>query len=285
MNPYEQMVAVYARFHREGKNYPLGGFPPAPRPALAADAPTVLMFSPHPDDECIIGGLALRLFREAGMRVVNVAVTQGRIKERQAPRWVELTEACRYLGFDLVPTRPDGLERIVRATRLNEPRVWREAVSIISGLLAARRPRVVFFPHEKDWNSSHIGTHLLVVDALAEMGPEFECFVVETEFWGQMASPNLMVESNERDVADLVTATSFHAGEVRRNPYHLGLPSWMRDNVRRGAELIGGQGHAAPDFIFSTLYRLRKWGRGGWREVLAKGRPLSCLENPAVLFT
>jgi len=32
------------------------------------------------------------------------------------------------------------------------------------------------------------------------------CYVVETEFWGQMASPNLLVEYSARDVADLVAA-------------------------------------------------------------------------------
>jgi LmbE family N-acetylglucosaminyl deacetylase len=36
-----------------------------------------LIFSPHPDDECIIGGLALRLLREAKWNVINVAVTLG----------------------------------------------------------------------------------------------------------------------------------------------------------------------------------------------------------------
>ena len=41
--------------------------------------------------------------------------------------------------------------------------------------------------------------------------------------------------------------------EVRRNPYHLRMPAWMMDNVRRGAELVGGQGSPAPDFCFCDL--------------------------------
>ena len=32
MNPYAHLVAEYARFFRTGKDYPLGGFPPLPRP-------------------------------------------------------------------------------------------------------------------------------------------------------------------------------------------------------------------------------------------------------------
>ena len=43
---------------------PLGGFPNLSPPEMADDAPRVLIFAPHPDDECIIGGLALRLMRD-----------------------------------------------------------------------------------------------------------------------------------------------------------------------------------------------------------------------------
>src|SRR5262249_14346834 len=82
--PYHKMVADYAKFAKEGKSYPLGKFARLPRPDLAANAPKVLIFSPHPDDEVIIGGLALRLLREAKWNVINVAVTQGSKKERQA---------------------------------------------------------------------------------------------------------------------------------------------------------------------------------------------------------
>ncbi len=86
-------------------------------------------------------------------------------------------------------------------------------------------------------------------------------------------------------MADLVTALSFHVGEVRRNPYHLLLPAWMQDNVRRGGELVGGQGGAAPDFVFATLYRLRKWSGGKFTKVLAGGRQIACGQNPGGLFS
>ena len=87
-----------------------------------------------------------------------------------------------------------------------------------------------------------------------------------------MASPNLMVESTPTTSAEMMTALSFHVGEVQRNPYHLLLPAWMQDNVRRGGELVGGQGGAAPDFSFCTLYRLREW-RDGALHLHVRGRP------------
>jgi LmbE family N-acetylglucosaminyl deacetylase len=279
MTPYHHFVSELARLVREGRQFPLGGFATPPRPAGTAHAPRALIFSPHPDDECIIGGLALRLQREAGFRVVNVAVTQGSNKARQAARWDELRAACDYLGFDLVATGPGGLEQVNVKTRAADPAHWAASVEVIAGILDTHRPAVIFFPHDTDWNSSHIGTHFLLVDALARQPAGFTCRVVETEFWGAMATPNLMVESSVDDLAEMMAALSFHVGEVQRNPYHLLVPAWMQDNVRRGGELVGGQGGAAPDFSFCTLYRLREWRDGGLHHVHDGGRSLPASSN------
>ena len=105
MNPYQRYVSELARLITRGQAVSAGRLSEPSRAAVASDAPRALIFSPHPDDECIIGGLALRLMREAGMRVVNVAVTQGSNKARQAGRLEELNAACDYLGFDLVHDR------------------------------------------------------------------------------------------------------------------------------------------------------------------------------------
>jgi len=278
------MVSEYARLIREGKSLPLGKVPTPSRPPIAASAPNALFFAPHPDDECIVGGLAVRLMREAGMNLINVAVTQGSKKERQAERYRELEAACRYLGFGLVPTGPSGLERINPKTREREPGHWADAVKVIAEIISKNEPRVIFFPHAHDWNTTHIGTHLLVMDALKRMPLKFECYLVETEFWGQMTEPNLMVEISEEDLADMITATTFHVGEVQRNPYHLLLPAWMLDNVRRGTELVGGQGGEAPDFLFAALYRLRKWTRGRVSDVFDGGKQISRTSNVGKLF-
>ncbi len=284
MNPYLDFVSDYARFAKAGKGWPLGGFPRCARPVISADAPVALIFSPHPDDEVIIGGLALRLLREAGWEVVNVAVTQGSNVARQAERWAELAACCDCIGFGLVQTGPGGLEKVNVATREKSPGHWAASVKVIADILAKHRPQAIFFPHELDWNSSHIGTHHLVLDALRTLPVDFRTVAVETEFWGQMPSPNLMVEISAPDLADLITALTFHVGEVRRNPYHLTLPAWMVDNVRRGGELVGGQGGAAPDFTFATLYRLRRWNGRELEQAYDGGKNLACGANPAGLF-
>ncbi len=284
MNPYRELVASYARFRREGKSYACGGFEIPNHPALPPEAPTALIFSPHPDDECIIGGLALRLRRECRMRVVNVAVTQGSNKSRQEARWHELQSACAYMGFGLIQTLPGGLEGVTLEGRRRDPAGWARSVNIIAAILSESNPRVVFFPHEQDWNGTHIGTHWLVVEALQSLGREFATIVVETEYWGQMAHPNLMVESSEEDVVAMVTGTSFHVGEVKRNPFHTLLPAWMQDNVRRGSEVVGGQGEAAPEFGFATLYRMHRWRHGGFEPHFRGGKLLGCGQEASALL-
>jgi hypothetical protein len=82
----------------------------------------------------------------------------------------------------------------------------------------------------------------------------------------------------------LGAALSLHSGEVARNPYHLRLPAWMMDNVRRGTELIGGQGASAPRFGFATLYRLRGWKDGDFYGVLDEGRVISADDSLEALI-
>lgn len=282
--PYHELAARFDTLVKDGRSFPVGGFPPPPKVRPATDAPVAMVFSPHPDDECIIGGLALRLQRETGMRVVNVAVTQGSNRERQASRLEELRAACDYLGFELIQTAERGLERVTARAREEDPEEWREKVAIIAGILRGQQPAVIFFPHERDWNGTHIGVHHLVMDALIAARETARCLTVETEFWGAMDDPNLMVELTVKHAGDLMAATSFHVGEVRRNPYHLLLPAWLQDNVRRGGELVGGQGGAPPDFSFATLYRLGQWDGRAWQKLEPVNRLVAATSSAGDLF-
>jgi N-acetylglucosamine malate deacetylase 1 len=280
VNPFQKFVAESARVFNSGKKVARGHPRKIARVKISSTAPTALLFSPHPDDECITGGLALRLQREAKWNVINVAVTLGSKKKRQVPRLRELKNACHRLGFALIGA---GLEDINLEMREKNQARWQTGVGAVARILTEYRPRAIFLPHEADGHPTHVGVHFLVLDALINLPHGFECFVIETEFWRQMTQPNLLVESGVKDVADLVAALACHVGEVRRNPYHARLPAWMLDNVRR-AEIVGGRGGAAPDFTFGTIYRLRKWSRNQFVEVLKNGRCLSRSENPAGLF-
>ena len=281
-NPYRVFVESFARLLTEGET--IGSAEPVRRPrgAAAVGARTALIFSPHPDDEVIIGGLPLRLLRELKIDVVNVAVTLGSRADRQAERWRELKNCCDYIGFGLVASAERGLEGINPAAKEKDPQRWSSSVEAIAKLLNDYQPSIIFFPHDDDWNKTHIGVHRLLVEALGSSG--LACLVVETEFWGAMDAPNLMVESSAADVADLVAALSLHVGEVTRNAFHLRLPAWMIDNVRRGAELVGGQGGPAPRFAFATLYRLRRWEEGRFHNLFEGGQLLSSQDDLGKLF-
>ncbi len=257
MNPYQHLVAEYARFAREGQKFSRRAIStPAPRPRpQETTASKVLIFSPHPDDECIIGGLALRLLREARMNVIN---NGGYTRRPEGAAGGALSRIGAGLSLSRLRVAAHRAERAGKSDFENPRRRPGWMGEIGRGrrrdIGQWRRRGAIFVPHERDWHSTHIGTHFLVLDALRKAWPAgFECCVVETEFWGAMDTPNPMtVESGVPDVVDLVTATSFHVGEVRRNPYHLRLPAWMQDNVRRGGELVGGAGAGSASRISSS---------------------------------
>jgi LmbE family N-acetylglucosaminyl deacetylase len=274
-----QFVSQFQNLLKQGRFLKAGEVPTRPRLEIPSHAPKALIFSPHPDDECIVGGLALRLLRESGWNVFNVTVTSGSKKERQAARLRELRNACAELEFGLIVPGKQGLENITPDSRKQNKVRWKMAVRVIAEILAVQRPRAIFVPHKNDGHPVHVGTHFLVLDALKTLPAGFQCRVVETEFWGQMSDPNLLVELGVAEVADLVSALACHAGEVRRNPYHARLPAWLMDNVRRGAELVGGQGGSAPNFAFGTIYRLGKWSRGRLIPVPVKQGFLSSTVN------
>lgn len=259
--------------------------PAPPLPAVAAEAPVCLLFSPHPDDEAITGGLAWRLRRQEAWRVVNVAVTLGSRQERRAARWGELTACCAHLGFELVSASGEtaqGLERIAPQTSATEPALWDRAVGRVAELLLVHRPQVLVCPHDNDGHAAHTGTHRLVLDALRRVGSALRPHVVLSEYWNTQPNPGLMVELSAADVSELVAALSLHAGEVARNPYHLTLPAGCIDAARRGAERVGAPGADSPGFTFASLYGWRRWSGVALEPMPAQLLPLT--RAPALLF-
>lgn len=244
-----------------GIEIPLGPSPQdfkMPRqPRLEGTPARVLLCSPHPDDECLSGAVQLRLLREGGAKVTNCAITLGSNPELRPRRLNELEHACRAIGFDLiVPLTPQAFERVNPDNRLNHPEEWAQKVSVLAEVFDKVKPDVVVAPHVEDFNTTHIGTHHLAVDALGvhlEKTGRGPVMLIEVEFWHQHSHPNLMVGVTPEDEAILLLAATEHGGEMDRNPYHLLHPALMMDNVRRGSEVVGGQGGPAYKFAFAQL--------------------------------
>lgn len=222
----------------------------------------VLLFSPHPDDEAITGGLAIRLALDEEYEVINIPVTYGSNIERIEERKKELRSACFHLGFAIQDLADNGFSNVNLQSKSDNPQQWAAYTKVIAAALAHYRPSVIVFPHADDQHPTHIGVHHLVMDALNALSPQFDLILIETEFWRAMRRANVMIESSESEVATLVEAIACHEGEVKRNPYHLTQIAWMADNVRRGSELLSGYGKSAHAIRFATLYRKSLWTSG-----------------------
>lgn len=263
MCPATTLPDALARWHAHLARFAaLLGNPPDRQSAPAPEAAPGhgLVLAPHPDDECIVGALPLRLRQEAGWRITAVAVTLGSQPSRREARWAEFEQACAVLGFDPLALGGRGLTDVRADSPDREPERWQLHVDTLADLLAATRPALVLAPHALDDNPSHRGVHCLATDALAQA--RIDTVLAETEFWSTQAAPNALVQTGLADTARLIAALECHAGEIARNPYHLRLPAFLADSVRRGGELVLGAGAAPPDFAFATLYRLTAYRAG-----------------------
>lgn len=227
----------------------------------------VMILSPHPDDESITGSLALRLMHENNAHVINVAVTLGSNKERQAPRLIELQNACELLEMELV--------------ELNEN--WKTKEKELKSLIQKYQPQLIIAPHSKDHHPAHIKTSELLKKVLLSLKTT-TALVAWSEFWGIMSKPNLLVEVPQEIVELQMRALEMHVGEVSRNPYHLRLPAGMMDNVRRGSEVIGGKGVDATNMAFGMIYQLQVFKKGKFTSLKLEKPFLTANENIAQIF-
>ena len=196
-----------------------------PRRVPEPSARRCVIVSPHPDDECIGGGLPLRLMQESGWRVITIAVTHGSNPARQLARAEELSAACARIGFERLLLADRGLDRITPQARETDPAHWSDCVNLLAGKLAALKPALVLCPHAHDAQNTHIGTHHLTLDALAVVSansPGFSTTLAFTEYWSTMTNANLLVELTAAQVGDMISALACHVGEVSRNPFQIG---------------------------------------------------------------
>lgn len=236
-------------------------------PERAAGKKCALLFSPHPDDECLTGALPLRLKQEQGWQIINAAVTLGSDRERKAARLQELANACSLLGFDILIPQENGFSRINPETRDQSEKLWRSMVERVMEILTRTKPDAIFMPNIRDGHRTHIGTYYLVMDALAMMPADFTCTIAQTEYWQPNALPNMMVGLSPKDTATLLAALCCHNGENIRNAFNQRFPAYLSDNVRRGSERVGGQGTTGATFNFAMLYQVDFWQQGRLRAV------------------
>lgn len=225
-------------------------FPPSPLSKKNSIPLTVFILSPHPDDESIIGSLPLRLAIENNAHVINVAVTLGSKEERKKERLKELEDACEVLGMELLVLDDN----------------WKKKEKELKSLIQKYQPHLILAPHLKDHHPAHIKTGQLLRKVLIGLKTN-TALIAWTEFWGTMLKPNILVEVPSEILNLQMQALEKHVGEVARNPYHLRLPAWMMDNVRRGSEIIGGKGAPSEQMPFGVLYNLELCHKGKFKKL------------------
>ena len=144
-NPYRGFVESFSSTMK-GLDLPLGNIAPPTDYTVKSHAPKVAILSPHPDDECVMGALALRLKRETGSAVVNIPVTFGSNPARKVERKEELANACKWIGFEIHDLEDGGLEKITPEARLQDTKHWEQAVSKLTRAIEQIEPDILFFP-------------------------------------------------------------------------------------------------------------------------------------------
>lgn len=229
--------------------------------------PSALLLAPHPDDECIMAAPALHLARRHGFNVIACAVTLGSDARLRPARAREFARACAVLGFGRLIATRTGLSGLGPGLAHRRPAHWLRCVSAIRRILERVRPEIVLCPHGNDWHPVHVATYRLLLGALARMPRVYQPTVILTEYWCPLRNPNLLLEADSETVTRMLHALAQHRSQLTRNPYHLLLPAWFMDNVRRGAELVGGPGAGHPGFKFGVLLRVLEWRAGRMRAV------------------
>jgi LmbE family N-acetylglucosaminyl deacetylase len=236
---------------------------------------TVVICSPHPDDEALSGALPLRLQGE-DTRVLNLAMTLGSNPARQKQRQAELAACCRVLDFDCrLVHEPRGFSNISRAGETADTITRQERIDILTGHFNRELPELILFPHARDGHPAHEEVHRLAMAAARQHSETHnrKMLLAETEYWHPMSEPNLVLGLTPATIARLITALLCHQGEIDRNPYHLSLPARLIDNARRGVEIAhhGGRG---VQFPFAEIYRL-SWLENGRLQPKKRGMALT----------
>ena len=127
-NPYFSYAESFQKLTETGKQLPFGKIKPEKKTVPEKNAPVAMILSPHPDDECIVGALPIRLMREAGFRIVNCAVTLGSKVERREERLAELQSACKWIGYELEEMDVGELKKVTLESRQSQIEHWQSFV-------------------------------------------------------------------------------------------------------------------------------------------------------------
>ncbi len=217
----------------------------------AAPRPTALLLSPHPDDELLGAPAHLFDLRDAGWRIVNLALSLGGDERHRPRRLEELRLACRLARFELVLedegfSMPDSRSQAAEdpAARAGLAR----ATERVCGLAGRLKARLLVAPSPQDDHPAHEWTGRLALAALRAGAAERLWL---WGLWADVALPNSLCVFDERRLQEIERALAAHAGELARSDF----TALLGARARAGGVLLPERvlGYGAPGLAAGAL--------------------------------
>ena len=214
-------------------------------------SPTVLHVAPHPDDESIGAPGTLFSLRDAGWRVVNLAVSLGKMEQRER-RQRELEEACRRADFELLILDPPA--NISRESTLADRD---RLIERLSELFVQLMPSVVIGPSATDVHHGHEVTGSALIEAVHRQPRRIHIW--QWGLWGDLADPNIFVPVSQQHLDLAKYSVAAHEGEVARNNYVDLIEARARVAAILGTERVFGWGRAGNPEDYAELLHETVW--------------------------
>jgi len=172
---------------------------------LTISQKSVMVFSPHQDDETFGCGGMIALKREHGLPVVVTFITDGKLsansgiysQNKLVPiRKEEAVKALTILGVE--PSKIYFLDRPDGNLSNLESQERQQTIEQIVNLLKKYQPEEVYVPHRKDCHRDHEATYKLVKEALTQA--EITVELLQYPIWLFWKAPMFII-LNLHDIA------------------------------------------------------------------------------------
>jgi hypothetical protein len=232
---------------------------------LSARDRVVLHVSPHPDDELIGAPATLMALRDAGFRIVNLALGLGHQDDRERRR-AELERASATAGFELVVADPP----VALSADSTDASTGEAARGWVGRTLDELAPELVVSPWAGDSHPSHELAGRVVEEALRLRGEPAVWWA--WGLWAALPAPTLYVPFDAGRLDEIGAALGEYAGELERNDYRRLVEARAAANAILGAELVfgfGSRGRGAryAELIAEGVLRDGRWLPGRRREL------------------
>lgn len=196
---------------------------------------TVLHVSPHPDDEVLGAGGALRLLRLHEHRIHNLACSLGRPSDHQR-RKAELLQAAQRLDLRTTVMSPPAA--ISSSDDLDAAE--HTIADAVEGMISSTGADVVVSPHLHDSHHGHEVVARAVRDALSRIDSPPRWWM--WGLWSDLPMPTIYAAYTRHVMADVRETIAAYAGENARNQYDQLHPARAAAHAILGAERVFGYG-------------------------------------------